>query len=52
MGILIGLILWCGVCGAISMALAHESKKGLGFILGAVFGPFGVLIAAIALKNP
>lgn len=45
------LLVWL-VCGFAGAGVSHETKKGFGFVLGLLFGPLGVLIAAIALKNP
>jgi len=38
------------VFGALGSAVSKE-RKGLGFVLGFLLGPLGVLIAAIALRQ-
>ena len=46
MDIIVILVFWCGLCGGLAYAVTPVSnKKPLGAILGAVFGPLGVLIA-------
>lgn len=46
MEIIVILLFWCGLCGGLAYAVAPDpDKKPLGAILGAVFGPIGVLIA-------
>lgn len=39
------------ICGGLGSAVSHESKKGLGFVLGLLLGPIGVLIAAVGLRK-
>jgi len=51
MELFIVLMIWL-VCGFAGAGVSHQSKKTPGFMLGLVFGPLGVLIAAIAFKNP
>ena len=51
MGFLIGLILWCSLCGGLGYAVAGDDKKGLGAMLGVLLGPLGILIAAIACRK-
>lgn len=43
---LLWVIIAC-CCGAAAAALAPEGLKGGGFLLGLVFGPFGILISVI-----
>ncbi len=51
MEVLVVLVIWL-VCGLAGAGVSHPSKKTPGFLLGLVFGPLGVLVAAIAFKNP
>jgi hypothetical protein len=40
-----------GLCGFFGSAVAHPDKKGLGFAVGFLLGPIGVMVAAVALKD-
>lgn len=47
------LLLFLGlIFGLISTAVSAEKRKGLGFLLGFLLGPLGILIAAIACRQP
>ena len=39
------------ICGLLGFLVAGPSKKGLGVLLGALLGPLGILIAAIACRE-
>lgn len=41
------LCISCLLCGVIAMICAHTSRQGLAFLLGLLFGPLGILIAAV-----
>jgi uncharacterized membrane protein YeaQ/YmgE (transglycosylase-associated protein family) len=46
MEVLIWLMIGC-MFGVASMAIADEGNKGLAFVMGLMFGPIGLLVAAI-----
>ena len=50
MGIVI-VLAGLGLCGFFGSAVAHPDKKGLGFAVGFLLGPIGVMVAAVALKD-
>lgn len=50
MGVLFVLIVWV-LCAWAGHAVSAEGKKGLGAIMGLLFGPIGVLVAAIAFSK-
>jgi hypothetical protein len=42
------LILWCGLCGWIGHTIgAQKGQGGIGAALGILFGPIGLIIAAL-----
>ncbi len=53
-GVIVLFVLVIGllITGALGSAVSGPSKKRLGFWLGALLGPIGVLIAAIACREP
>ncbi len=45
--LLVILVISAIICGTIAIICAHPSRQGLAFVLGVLFGPLGILIAAI-----
>src|SRR5689334_10691153 len=46
------LLVFIGIlCGALAAAVSRPETKGLGFLLGFVLGPIGIVVAAILAKN-
>lgn len=45
------LLIVAALFGALGAAVSSSSKRGLGFLLGFLLGPIGIIVAAIAAKN-
>lgn len=46
MEVFIWLMVAC-MCGALGAAIASDENKMMGFILGCLLGPIGVIVAAV-----
>lgn len=40
------------VCGGLGSAVSHHTRQGLGFLLGFLLGPIGILIAVFLKPDP
>lgn len=41
-----------GVCSAVGYSICSHENKATGAILGAILGPFGILLAVLLDKKP
>lgn len=41
------IIIFSAICGGVGYAVASEQNKAAGAILGLVFGPIGIVVAAV-----